>query len=284
MRLSSKDLHGFTLIELLVVIAIIAILAAMLLPALARAKAKGQEIACLNNYRQLQICWQMYTGDNRDELPPNHCVNFVASRFWLNTAGNSWLGGNAYVDTSFDPIKNGCLFTYNRSVGIYKCPADKSTVKDLGQFPRTRSVSMCVYMNEVTDPKDSDYNRVWHKVLQIHHPPPSRAFVFIDEHENSIQQSTFCLNAPGNTLFGTTQWQWISFPATRHSDGCTLTFADGHAEAWHWKEPRTMEISRLRGIFQTQLWIAWPPHDSAGPNDRDLGRLFQAVPASRPAS
>lgn len=283
MKPVAKTSRAFTLIELLVVIAIIAILAAMLLPALSRAKAKGQQIACLNNNRQLQICWQMYADDNEDKLPPNECVNYTASRTIINTTGNSWLGGNAYMNTTFDYIQNGSLFRYNQSVGIYKCPTDRATVQDQGLIPRTRSVSMSVYMNGITNPKDGDYNKCWHKPLQILHPSPSRAFVFIDEHENSIQQSTFCLNSPGNTLFGTSQDQWISFPATRHNNGCTLTFADGHAESWQWKESRTMEISKKQVAVWN--WIAWPANDSTGPNDRDLAqRLFKAVPETRPAN
>jgi len=281
MKPTDKAARGFTLIELLVVIAIIAILAAMLLPALSKAKAKGQEIACLNNLRQLQICWNMYVEDEQDRMPPNVCSNYVAARTIINSTANSWLGGNAYMDTTTDFIENGALFTYNKSVGIYKCPSDKSTVRDRGEFPRTRSVSMCVYMNGVTNPKDGDYNRAWHRRAQIQHPGPSRAFVFIDEHENSIQQATYCLNSLEGNLFGTSKWQWISFPSTRHNNGCTITFADGHAEAWKWKESRTMEISALKpGPWQ---WNAWPPHDSTGSNDRDLGRLIQAVPETRPA-
>jgi len=271
---------AFTLIELLVVIAIIAVLAAMLLPALSRAKSKAQQIGCLNNYRQLQFCWQMYTDEQQDNLPANEAVVYIASRVALNTKANSWLLGNAYTDTSLTNIQNGALFRYNQSVGIYKCPADTSTVRDQGQIPRTRTVSMSVYMNAITNPRDSDYRSCWHKTSQILHPGPARALVFIDEHEKSIQQSTFCVNAPGYQLFGTAAWDWISFPATRHNNGCTFTFADGHAETWRWQEPRTLEISRKNP--PPWSWIAWPANASSGINDRDLGRLFQVVPEKEP--
>ena len=280
MKPARQFYRAFTLIELLVVIAIIAILAAMLLPALSRAKSKAQQIGCLNNFRQLQFCWQMYTDDQQDNLPANEAVVYVASRVTLNTKANSWLLGNAYTDTSVTNIQNGALFRYNQSVGIYKCPADISTVRDQGLIPRTRTVSMSVYMNAITNPRDSDYHSCWHKTSQILHPGPSRALVFIDENEKSIQQSTFCVNSPGFQLFGTAQWDWISFPATRHNNGCTSTFADGHAETWRWREPRTMEISRRSP--PPWNWIAWPANRSSGVNDRDLGRLFQGVPEQVP--
>ena len=260
----------------------------MLLPALARAKAKGQEIACLNNYRQLQICWQMYAGDYEDSLPPNQVINYVPSRVAMDSITNAWLRGNAYKEDTFDNLKVGSLFPYNQSVGIYKCPADKSTAYDLGKIPRARSLSMSVYMNGDTVPTSGDYNRVWHKVTQILHAGPSRAFVFIDEHEDSIQQSTFCLNIPdpNNTLFSTSQYQWISIPGTRHGNGATITFADGHAETWRWKEPNTIAIANSKRVTAFGIiWIAWPAHDApAGANDRDLARLFQAVPTTRPAN
>jgi prepilin-type N-terminal cleavage/methylation domain-containing protein/prepilin-type processing-associated H-X9-DG protein len=280
MKPTNHSASAFTLIELLVVIAIIAILAAMLLPALTRAKVKAQQIGCLNNYRQLQFCWQMYTDEQQDNLPANEAVVYIASRTLLNTKANSWLLGNAYTDTSLTNIQNGALFRYNQSVGIYKCPADTSTVLDRGQIPRTRTVSMSVYMNAITNPRDSDYRKCWHKTSQILKPGPTRALVFIDEHQNSIQQSTFCVNAPGFQLFDTAQWDWISFPATRHNNGCTFTFADGHAETWRWREPRTMEISRKSP--PPWNWNAWPANPSSGVNDRDLGRLFQAVPEKVP--
>ena len=272
--------HGFTLIELLVVIAIIAILAAMLLPALSKAKGKAHQIACLNNYRQLQFCWQLYTDDQADALPANEAQVYIGSRVMLTTRINSWLQGNAYTDTTFSNIQSGALFRYNQSTSIYKCPADNSTVRDQGLLPRTRTVSMSVYMNSITDPRNGNYSKSWHKLTQIQRPGPSRAMVFVDEHEKSIQQSTFCVNANGFRLFGTDQWEWISFPATRHNNAGNFSFADGHAETWRWRESRTLEISRRSP--PPWNWIAWPANNSSGPGDRDLGRFFQAVPEQVP--
>ncbi len=100
--------------------------------------------------------------------------------------------------------------------------------------------------------------------------------MFIDEHEKSIQQSAFGINAPNQWwLFGTGKYTWISFPSTRHNHGCSFTFADGHAETWRWLEPNTMRISNRND------WLVLQPGASAS-QDRDLSRLFQAVPEKVP--
>jgi prepilin-type N-terminal cleavage/methylation domain-containing protein/prepilin-type processing-associated H-X9-DG protein len=267
---------AFTLIELLVVIAIIAILASMLLPALARAKAKAHLTACLNNNRQLHFCWQMYADDNTDTLPPNGGNGPSVTRSAVYTAADSWLKGNAWTDTDDQPIKDGVLYTYNKSSAIYKCPADKSTVLDDGVTPRNRSVSLSWYMNGKPTPSANAYGpfeNAWHKSAQIRNPGTAEAAVFVEEHEKSIQQAGFWMNNPNYwTPFGPL-WQWLSFPATRHNNGGTLSFADGHSERWGWREGRTQQISGLAG------WIVLKP---TAANDRDVSRFFAAEPQAVP--
>src|SRR5438094_825590 len=128
--------NAFTLIELLVVIAIIAILVSLLLPSLSRAKAKAQSIKCLNNLRQLTLCWLMYPDDHGDRLPPQ---NPGANNNGLIALSGSWILGNVQQDLTSSNIEQGVLFPYNRSTAIYHCPADQSTVTGHKSLLRTRS-------------------------------------------------------------------------------------------------------------------------------------------------
>jgi prepilin-type N-terminal cleavage/methylation domain-containing protein/prepilin-type processing-associated H-X9-DG protein len=273
-----KTRTAFTLIELLVVIAIIAILASMLLPALSRAKSKAQEIRCVSNFKGLTLGWKLYIDDHDDGLPPNQANRGdgggIDRQRWRSD--QSWVEGNAYTDTTDEGIRKGLIFDYTRSTKIYKCPADRSTVRDQGNIPRWRSVAMSVTMNFEPDPvrnRLNGYDHCWHKEeSQIVVPPPSQAFVFIDIHENSISDSIYSLTVPGFPP-GNDLWKWLEFPAARHNDGGAISFADGHAVTWHWQEPNTLQAARKP---------PWLFRVSAQPNDRDLKRFIEAARPSDP--
>ena len=237
-KLQRRRRAGFTLIELLVAIAIIALLAAMLLPALNKAKEKGTTARCLNNLRQLQVCWHSYTLDNRDVLPPNDSLNFNAATL---VEGPSWCQGNARVDQTTSNIETGLLFPYNRSTAIYHCPSDYSLTEGaIVNLPRNRSYNMSQSVNGYPQYYDQDvYPTVklaYQKLTSIHAPGPAKLFVFIDEHPDTLYDACFSNVVD---LYGINNRLWADMPADRHNQGAVLCFADGHVERWHWRAAMT---------------------------------------------
>jgi prepilin-type N-terminal cleavage/methylation domain-containing protein/prepilin-type processing-associated H-X9-DG protein len=233
---------GFTLVELLIVIGIIALLANMLLPALSRAKAQGQRAVCLNQMKQLNYAWKMYTDDNRSTLPINYYFNDDGSPnrdAWIrgtmddNPAYGRFESG-VLDSTNRNAIRAGKLFPYNPEVKAYHCPSDKSTTAGI---PRVRSYSINGWMGG-KPLAGQDGFRIFLRDTDIKEPSPAEAFVFIDEHERSINDGWFAVDMKGTRGL-------LDAPASRHNNGYSLSFADGHAVTWKLRDPRTINFRAL---------------------------------------
>jgi prepilin-type processing-associated H-X9-DG protein len=258
---------AFTLIKLLVVIAIIAILAALLLPALARSKAKATGISCLNNLKQLTLAAYSYAADNRDGIPPNGVQD--GSQSWVTTTTQS--GVSDFPDaTNLALIDECCLFSYNKSEGIYRCPGDNVIVNNHSQT-RVRSYSLSGMMGDNlgtaldVHPGYTE-NRRFGDVLN---PGPAGALFFMDEQGagqpslTSIDDGYFAVDSasqgPG----------WRNLPASRHGNLGQWSFADGHAQITKWLKGTTQG---LQGNSRSGSFAA-----VTIPHDPDLGQLWRAT-------
>ena len=221
----TKASSGFALIEVLVVAAIIAILAALLLPALSSAKAKGKQIACANNLQQLALGCQMYAADNESRLPENMPED---------QRKTSWVSGNMKIPmdaTNETLIRQGKLFPYANHVSTYHCPADPSKS---GSTSRVRSYSMNGWMGSrymETNSRPGGF-RTFVRETELAAARPSALWVLLDEHELSIDDGWFLVTMDDSRPFA-------SYPATRHQNAYGVNFADGHVESKRLRDPNS---------------------------------------------
>lgn len=266
-RAHGKSKQGFTLIELLVVIAVIAILAAMLLPALARAKAAAKRIQCTNNHKQLAGVWMMYTVDNNDLLVANGMP-----RNPPDTNEKMWIQGyfyNSSDQTNVNWMVNPqyALFgNYLKSEKVYMCPSDKPTVKIGGAvYPKIRSYSLNVYAGYATEysegwdhrigplgPLSKPVYKIFRKHSEIIRTMPSGLFLFMDVHPDSICWPYFGVYMEDDYFF--------NWPNSAHNRGAVVSFADGHAEYHKWRDQRTV----------TAYSASYHDHRDPSPGNQDL--------------
>ncbi len=260
---SAARVIGFTLIELLVVIAIIAILAAMLLPALSKAKLKTQGIQCLNNHRQLALAWRMYTDDSRDVLP-------YATADAGPKASSSWVQGfldfnpdnRSNWDLAVDIFKSPLWPYCGKSPGIWRCPADFSKIKlaDGRLLPRVRTMSMSIWVGgwgrDGSGPEGTDAGcsgpqwKVYSRSSDFLNPGPAMTWVLVDAREDRINfgnNFTDMIGFPNNPALFRFHWD---YPGSYHHRAAGFSFADGHGEIKKWRDDRTVPpIVRDSSLF-----------------------------------
>jgi len=252
-----RQTHGFTLIELLVVIAIIGILAGMLLPALAKAKAKALGIKCMSNTKQLMTAWLLYADDNNDEAPRVTNANWRAPGGNLASWQQQWCGGTmnpaAPTATNPVPITSATLFPYVNNVAVYRCPSDRSMAFGV---PRVRSVAASQSFFFSSQPLGTNYLH-FRRMTDI--PTPASTWVLIDENPATINDAALAVAMTDPTATTATI---VDSPSGLHNNASGFAFADGHSEIHRWNSFETCNAARAvvsssdPGFVADAIWLS----------------------------
>lgn len=254
-RLTRINPNGFTLIELLVVIAIIAILAAMLLPALSKAKIKAHMISCMNNSKQLTLGWIMYAGDNSDRV--------ASSLGWVNLDVRD-PGSADFVDL-YGQMKSSALYPYVGNLKVYQCPGDtrRSTMPDHFGEHCCRSYSMNNWIGHYGPRGDSPGFFEFTRMTDFRRPGPANTWVFLDE-GLAINDGWFMTTMDGyDPRDPSQQDHWGDAPGSWHDKACGFSFADGHSEIHKWRQ-----YDQLKKVAPSAADVDWMESKTTAKVDR----------------